>query len=64
MWERGETERSHVGRACFKVAKGEEKQPDSVRPAAYLAQELWAVPQSASPAYSNIYDNFLAGESN
>lgn len=33
-------------------------------PAACLAQELRAVPQPALPAYSNIYDNFLAGESN
>lgn len=33
-------------------------------PAAYLAQELGAVPQPTLPAYSNIYDHFLAGESN
>lgn len=31
---------------------------------AFLARELQAVPQPALPAYSNIYNHFLAGESN
>lgn len=53
--KRGEAELS----ACFMVGSGEEEQQ-----VACVTQKLQAVPQPAWPAYSNIYDNLLPGDSN